>query len=397
MYSFKRFGEFGGAYIPEILYEPILEIIDLWKEVRKSKVFFEEYLRTLATYAGRPTALTEAKRLSLFLGGPRIFLKREDLLHTGAHKINNCIGQAMLAKLLHKTRITAETGAGQHGLATATACAYLNLECEIYMGAKDVDRQEPNVKKMELLGAKVHSVKEGSATLKEAVNAAMRDWSQSYETTHYCIGSALGPDPFPEIVATFQEVIGKETKEQIKHAIGSLPNKIVACVGGGSNAIGMFRPFLEDESVELIGVEAGGRSSKLGEHAARFKGGKKGVLHGYLSYLLQDENGQVANTHSISAGLDYPAIGPEHADLFEKKRVKYVSAEDDKVLKAFSILSKLEGIIPALESAHAISYLIESKDQLKAGENIVVSLSGRGDKDLPKLFENHPEIFEELL
>ncbi|MCH9631613.1 MAG: Tryptophan synthase beta chain [Chlamydiia bacterium] len=396
MYTFKRYGDYGGGYIPESLYTPVTELIDLWKEVKKSKAFWEEYIKILTTYVGRPTPLTEAKRLSHFLGGARVFLKREDLLHTGAHKINNTIGQCLLAKLLKKTRVIAETGAGQHGLATATACAYLGLDCEIYMGAQDVKRQEPNVKKIKLLGAKVRSVNAGSSTLKEAVNEAMRDWSKNYDHTHYCIGSALGPDPYPEMVAHFHTVIGEETKEQANEIFGKNPDKIIACIGGGSNAIGIFRPFIEDEEVELIGVEAGGKSLKSGEHAARFYAKKKGVLHGFYSYLLQDDNGQIANTHSISAGLDYPAVGPEHADLFDKKRVKYVSASDEKVLYAFSMLTKLEGIIPALESAHALAYLFEERQNFKPSENIVVNLSGRGDKDLPELFMTNKELFEDV-
>ena len=341
----------------------------------------------LRTYAGRPTALTEVKRFASAIGKARIFLKREDLLHTGAHKINNALGQCLLAKKMGKTRIIAETGAGQHGVATATACALMGLECTIFMGAKDIERQSPNVAKMQLLGAKVISVSNGSATLKEAINEALREWAHSYETTHYCIGSALGPHPFPKMVARFQEVIGLEAKQQLFDIIGRHPDFAIACVGGGSNAIGLFSAYLNEPCVALIGVEAGGSGPELGRHAARFQGGSLGVLHGSLTYLLQTIDRQVAPTGSISAGLDYPAVGPQHADLFQSARARYESASDSEALAAFQLLAKTEGIIPALESSHALGYTMRIAKNLGSEAVILVNLSGRGDKDLPKLFE----------
>jgi tryptophan synthase beta subunit len=384
----RYYGKFGGAYIAELLVAPLEELSLFWDEKKNDPDFRKQLADILHNYAGRPTPLTEVPNFAKACGGARIFLKREDLLHTGAHKLNNALGQCLLAKMMGKTRIVAETGAGQHGVATATACAYLGLECVIYMGSKDMQRQMPNVNKMRLLGAEIISVDKGSETLKEAVNEALRDWSASYESTHYCLGSALGPYPYPEMVASFQEVIGREAKEQIQQKIGRNPDLIVACVGGGSNAIGIFSAFLDDPAVRLVGVEAGGVGKKLGQHAARFSGGSPGVLHGSLTYLLQDETGQVAETSSISAGLDYPAVGPQHAQLFEEGRVDYTSVTDKEALEAFKCLSKTEGIIPALESSHALAYVLKAVHD--PSEVILINLSGRGEKDLPQLFnEGH--------
>jgi len=383
----KYFGEFGGAFVPELLVSPLDELGSYWKTIGESTGFQHEFLELLTHYAGRPTPLTEAKHFAEAIGSPRLFLKREDLLHTGAHKLNNALGQCLLAKKMGKKRIIAETGAGQHGVATATACAYLGLECVIYMGAVDVKRQAPNVSKIKLLGAQVIAVEQGSATLKDAVNEALRDWSFSYETTHYCLGSALGPYPFPEMVASFQSIIGKEADRQIQERIGKRPDLVIACVGGGSNAIGIFSAFLKDPTVNLVGVEAGGKGHRLGEHAARFQGGRPGVLHGCHTFLLQNEEGQICETHSISAGLDYPAVGPQHADLYASGRAKYSSASDEEALKAFKLLSQTEGIIPALESSHALGYLMREAKHLPKEFNIIINLSGRGEKDLPQLFE----------
>ncbi|BBL36804.1 bifunctional phosphoribosylanthranilate isomerase/tryptophan synthase subunit beta [Coxiella burnetii] len=383
-----RFGTFGGCYVAETLMAPLQELQESMTRIVKSNVFQTTFHDILQHYAGRPTPLTEAKRLSDFIQGPRIFLKREDLLHTGAHKINNSLGQCLLAKKLKKTRIIAETGAGQHGVASATACAYFDLRCDIYMGAEDMKRQAPNVERMKLLGANVIPVLAGSQTLKDAVNEALRDWSASYENTHYCLGSALGPHPFPEMVALFQSVIGKEAKTQVHEQTGKQPDAIIACVGGGSNAIGIFSAFIDDPTVRLIGVEAGGKGNQLGEHAAWIKHQRKGVLHGTYTYLLQDENGQIAKTHSISAGLDYPAIGPQHAFLFETGRAIYTSVSDKDALTAFKLLAKTEGIIPALESSHAIAYLLkEGRKKFSRKDIVIVNLSGRGDKDIPPLKE----------
>lgn len=383
-----RYGNFGGAYLPELLMAPILQLETQFNQLKNDTAFNKQLDTILKNYAGRPTPLTEIPRFSAVINGPRIFLKREDLLHTGAHKLNNALGQCLLAKKMGKTRIIAETGAGQHGVATATACAYLGLPCVVYMGAVDAARQAPNVARMKLLGAEVVAVENGSKTLKDAVNEALRDWAESFETTHYCLGSALGPHPYPEMVAYFQRVIGEETKQQCQEQIGRNPDLIVACVGGGSNAIGIFSAFLEDK-VELIGVEAGGTSNKLGEHAARFQGGSPGVLHGNYTYLLQDTHGQIMETHSISAGLDYPAVGPQHAFLFESKRALYTSVKDESALAALKLLSKTEGIIPALESSHALAYIIEIAEKLDKNKCVVINLSGRGDKDLPQLFEKN--------
>jgi len=382
-----RFGKFGGQYVAELFVEPFRELQDLWKELSQDATFKSELHDQLTKYGGRPTPLTEVERFAEAIKAPRTFLKREDLLHTGAHKLNNAIGQCLLAKRLGKTRIIAETGAGQHGVATATACARFGLDCVVYMGAVDTERQEPNVKRMKLLGAEVVAVEKGSRTLKDAVNEALRDWAGSFDTTHYCLGSAVGPHPFPEIVREFQSVIGIETQKQILEYCGKDPDLVIACVGGGSNAIGMFAPFISKEHVKLVGVEAGGLGVKPGQHAARFSGGKPGVLHGAFTYLIQDEDGQVLPTHSISAGLDYPAVGPQHAALHESQRAQYVSVSDDEAIQALKLLSKTEGIIPALESSHALAYLIKIAPSLPKDYLVVINLSGRGDKDLPQLFE----------
>jgi phosphoribosylanthranilate isomerase len=365
-----RFGTFGGMYVPELLVQPLKELDHAFQTISID----DELLDLLHHYAGRPTAITEVPNFSKAINGPRIFLKREDLLHTGAHKINNAIGQCLLAKKMGKTRIIAETGAGQHGVATATACALLGLACVIYMGQTDIERQAPNVYKMELLGAKVVPVTNGSATLKDAVNEALRDWAASYESTHYCLGSALGPHPFPAMVAKFQKVIGKEAKKQMRQRVGRDPDLCIACVGGGSNAIGLFSAFLNEPLIRLVGVEAAG--------AARFQNGSPGVLHGTYSFLLQDENGQVQDTHSISAGLDYPGVGPQHAALHTSQRVAYDICNDDEALAAFKLLAKTEGIIPALESSHALGYLTRIAPTLPKETIVLVNLSGRGDKDV---------------
>lgn len=377
-----RYGKFGGSYVAETLVAPLQTLKSAFQEAMCDSKFTTELNNILKTYAGRPTPLTKIKRFQTN-SGPQIFLKREDLLHTGAHKINNALGQCLLAKYMGKTRVIAETGAGQHGVATATACAYLGLACEVYMGAVDMTRQALNVAKMKLLGAKVVSVTSGSQTLKDAVNEALRDYSASYEQTHYCLGSALGPDPYPTIVAAFQNVIGLEAKQQIIEETGRLPTAVIAAVGGGSNAIGIFSAFISEANVALIGVEAGGKSFQLGKHAARFQQGKKGVLHGTYTYVLQDQHGQISQTHSISAGLDYAAVGPQHAELYESGRAQYTSVNDEEALKAFHLLTQTEGIIPALESSHALAYALSAN--FKKTDLILINLSGRGDKDLPQL------------
>lgn len=381
----QLYGKFGGQFMPESLMAPLLELSHAFDSLKKDNTFNEEFANLLKNYAGRETPLTEVPRFRELCKGPRVFLKREDLLHTGAHKINNALGQCLLAKRIHKHRIIAETGAGQHGVATATACAHLGLDCDIYMGATDIARQKPNVEKMKMLGAKVIPVETGSKTLKDAVNAALRDYAANFESTHYCLGSALGPYPYPALVEYFQSVIGEETKRQSLALLGKLPDVIIACVGGGSNAIGMFSPFIENLSVKLIGVEAGGKGKALGEHAARFEGGTPGVLHGCYSYLLQNQEGQVMETHSISAGLDYPMIGPQHAALFESHRAHYTSVKDDDALDAMMSLSRSEGIIPALESSHALAYYKREAKNFDVNSNVIINLSGRGDKDLPQL------------
>ncbi len=376
-------GNFGGRFVPETLVSPLEELTASYLAVRDDANFQSEFQSLLRDFGGRPTPLFYAKRLSEALGGAKIYLKREDLNHTGAHKINNCIGQILLAKRMGKSRIIAETGAGQHGVATATVCALFGFECVIYMGTEDMRRQELNVFRMRLLGAEVRGVKAGSCTLKDAINEALRDWVTNVETTHYLLGSVLGPHPYPLMVRDFQSIIGKETRNQILEKEGRLPDLLIACVGGGSNAIGLFHAFLQDESVKMVGVEAGGKGQNLGEHAARFlQGGRIGVLQGTKSYVLQDERGQIALTHSVSAGLDYASIGPEHAFLHDIGRVEYVTASDTEALEAFEFLSKTEGIIPALESAHAVAYAMKIAPLMSKDQIIIINLSGRGDKDI---------------
>jgi len=376
-------GEYGGRFVPETLVAPLDELTEAYFAFRVDPAFRSEFDALLKDYVGRPTPLYFAERLTEKLGGARIYLKREDLNHTGAHKINNCIGQILLARRMGKKRIIAETGAGQHGVATATVCARFGLECEIYMGAEDMRRQELNVFRMRLLGAEVRSVDSGSRTLKDAINEALRDWVTNVETTYYLLGSALGPHPYPLMVRDFQSVIGREAREQILEKEGRLPDLLIACVGGGSNSIGLFHEFLNDENVRMVGVEAGGRGNHLGDHAARFMAdGAVGVLQGTKSYLLQDRNGQIALTHSVSAGLDYAAIGPEHAYLHDTRRVEYASVSDDAALSAFQLLSETEGIIPALESAHAVAYAAETAREMTRDSVVIVNLSGRGDKDV---------------
>ena len=377
-----RFGAYGGRYVPETLMAALSELEAAYAEARLDPAFQRELDDLLHNFAGRPTPLYFAKRLTEQLGGARIYLKREDLLHTGAHKINNALGQGLLARRMGKKRIIAETGAGQHGVATATVCALLGLECIVYMGEEDIRRQELNVLRMRLLGTEVRPVTSGSKTLKDAVNEALRDWVTNVRDTYYILGSALGPHPYPTMVRDFHRVIGVETREQILAAEGRLPTAIIACVGGGSNAIGIFHPFLQDTAVRLIGVEAGGRGPTLGEHAARFSGGTPGVLQGTYSYVLQDDNGQVSLTHSVSAGLDYATVGPEHAALHDCGRAHYVSADDAHVLEAVVRLSRAEGILPALESAHAVAECLRIAPTMAAHDILVVNISGRGDKDM---------------
>ncbi len=383
-----RFGGYGGRYVPETLMAALEELEAAYTEARKDKSFRDEYHRLLQEFAGRPTPLFHAARLTEQLGGAKIYLKREDLLHTGAHKINNCIGQALLARRMGKHRIIAETGAGQHGVATATVCALFGMECVVYMGSEDMRRQELNVFRMRLLGAEVRSVDSGQRTLKDAINEAMRDWVTNVRTTHYLLGSVLGAHPYPTMVRDFHRVIGQEARKQILKAEGRLPTAVIACVGGGSNAIGVFYEFLKDKDVKLIGVEAGGRGRSLGEHAARFDGGGPGVLQGTYSYVLQDEGGQISLTHSVSAGLDYPAIGPEHAMLHDQGRAEYVSASDQEALDACLTLARMEGIIPALESAHAVAECIKRTPSMDKSDIVIVNISGRGDKDIGILREN---------
>src|SRR5499427_6518825 len=382
------FGDFGGRYVPETLVEPVEELERAYFQVRDDPEFAGELAHLLKHYVGRPTPLYEARRLSKEYGGPRIFLKREDLTHTGAHKINNALGQALLAVRMGKKRIVAETGAGQHGVATATVCALLGLECHVYMGSEDMARQSLNVFRMRLLGAEVIEVNAGSRTLKDAISEAMRDWVTNVRDTYYLLGSALGAHPYPTMVRDFHRCISREMKEQILEKEGRLPNVVVACVGGGSNAIGAFYEFIPDRQVRLIGVEAGGRGTELGEHAARFRGGAPGVLQGTYSYVLQDENGQIAPTHSVSAGLDYPSIGPEHAWLKDMNRAEYVPASDTEALEACTLLARTEGIIPALESAHAVAEVVKRAPKMKKSDVVIVNISGRGDKDIGILREN---------
>jgi len=379
------FGRYGGQFVPETLMPALAELEDAYREAMLDPAFRQELDHLLRTYVGRPTPITFARRLSAHLGGAQIYLKREDLAHSGAHKINNALGQALLARRMGKRRIVAETGAGQHGVATATACALLGIECVVYMGTVDMARQRPNVFRMNLLGATVQPVASGSQTLKDAINEAIRDWVTNVRTTYYLLGSALGPHPYPMMVRDFQSVIGHEARQQMRTIAGRLPDVLVACVGGGSNAIGLFYPFIDDASVRLIGVEAGGHGIGSGQHAARFADpalGRLGVLHGTKSYVLQTEDGQIALTHSVSAGLDYASVGPEHALLREVGRAEYVYATDEEALEGFRLLCQLEGIIPALESAHAIAYLLKLAPRLRSDQIILVNLSGRGDKDL---------------
>ena len=377
-----RFGPYGGRYVPETLVAALEELDAAWQEARADPTYQAEIDACLRDFVGRPTALTEAPRLSEHAGGARIWLKREDLAHTGAHKINNTIGQVILARRMGKSRIIAETGAGQHGVATATACARFGLACEVYMGSEDARRQALNVFRMRLMGATVHEVDSGSRTLKDATNEAMRDWMGSVGETHYILGSVVGPHPFPTIVRELQSVIGVECRAQCLQDLGRLPEVVVACVGGGSNAAGIFAPFVDDESVQLVGVEAGGRGDQPGGHAAPLSFGSPGVLHGSLSYVLQDPEGQTAPVHSCSAGLDYPGVGPEHAWWKDSGRVRYQTADDAEALEAFQLLSRLEGIIPALETAHAISASIRIAGEMDGESNLVLNCSGRGDKDV---------------
>ena len=383
-----RFGIYGGRYVPETLMSALEELEREYEKAKRDPKFQKRLDVLLRTYAGRPTPLFFAKRLTEALGGAKIYLKREDLLHTGAHKINNCLGQALLVERMGKRRVIAETGAGQHGVATATVCALLGFECVIYMGTEDMRRQELNVFRMRLLGAEVRGVSSGSRTLKDAINEAMRDWVTNVRTTHYLLGSVLGAHPYPIMVRDFHRVIGREARAQILKAEGKLPSTIIACVGGGSNSIGIFHDFLKDKKVKLIGVEAGGRGENLGDHAARFRGGSPGVLQGTYSYVLQNKNGQIATTHSVSAGLDYPSIGPEHAWLKDLGRAEYVPASDAEALEATTTLARTEGIIPALESAHAVAEAIKRAPKMKKSEVVVVNISGRGDKDIGILREN---------
>jgi tryptophan synthase beta chain len=380
-----KFGPYGGQFVPDTLMSALDELETAYLALQDDDDFQAELDDLLRTYVGRPTPLTHARRLTAHLGGAQIYLKREDLAHSGAHKINNALGQALLAQRLGKRRVIAETGAGQHGVATATAAALLGMECVVYMGTVDIARQQPNVLRMRLLGAEVRPVESGSRTLKDAINEAIRDWVTNVETTHYLLGSALGPHPYPTMVRDFQAVIGREARAQMLDQVGRLPDVCIACVGGGSNAIGIFSGFRDDEEVKLIGVEAGGEGIASGKHAARFADprlGRPGVLHGTYTYVLQDPNGQILNTHSISAGLDYAAVGPEHAQLRDLGRAEYTYANDDEALEAFQLLTRTEGIIPALESAHAVAEAVKRAPKMKPEEIILINLSGRGDKDL---------------
>ncbi|HTU33309.1 MAG TPA: tryptophan synthase subunit beta [Candidatus Acidoferrum sp.] len=386
-----RFGPYGGRYVPETLVAPLEELEAAYEAARKDSMFHSELDDLLKNFAGRPTPLQFAQRLTEHLGGPRIYIKREDLLHTGAHKINNCIGQGLLAKRMGKQRVIAETGAGQHGVATATVAARLGLSCTVYMGTEDMERQRLNVFRMKLLGAEVIGVNSGSRTLKDAINEAMRDWVTNVRTTHYLLGSVLGAHPYPGMVRDFHKVIGEEAREQILGAEKRLPDYLFACVGGGSNSIGLFHAFIGDASLKMVGVEAGGRGKSLGEHAARlaaargFAGARPGVLQGTYTYVLQTADGQISTTHSVSAGLDYPAIGPEHAWLADQGRAEYTAATDEEAIEAARTLSRIEGIIPALESSHALAELIRRAPKMKKDELVILNLSGRGDKDMEML------------
>lgn len=377
-----HFGPYGGTFVGETLIAAVEELAAVYEEASKDPEFWAEYDRDLKYYVGRPSPLYLAERLTAAAGGAQIYLKREDLNHTGAHKVNNTIGQALLAKRMGKTRIIAETGAGQHGVASATVAARLGLECHVYMGAEDVQRQAPNVYRMKLLGANVVAVESGSRTLKDAMNEALRDWATNVDSTYYIIGTVAGPHPYPQLVRDFQCIIGRETREQCLEQLGQLPDALVACVGGGSNAIGMFHPFLSDASVAMFGVEAGGDGVDTGRHAAPLSSGVPGVLHGNRTYLMTDAGGQIMETHSVSAGLDYPGVGPEHAWLKDLKRVNYVAATDTEAMQAFHQLTRLEGIIPALETAHAVAYATKLAATMAPEQSIVINLSGRGDKDI---------------
>ena len=380
-----RFGLYGGRYVPETLMPALLELEEMYQRTRRDRTFQTEFKHYLTEYVGRPTPLYCAQRLTKRLGGAKIYLKREDLCHTGAHKINNAIGQALLAKRMKKPRLIAETGAGQHGVATATVAAMFGLECEIYMGTEDMQRQALNVFRMRLLGSKVTGVDAGSRTLKDAISEAMRDWTTNVRTTHYVLGSVLGAHPYPMMIRDFQSVIGREARKQILATEGRLPDCLIACVGGGSTAMGLFHAFVGDKKVKMIGVEAGGLGVASGKHAARFAGGRPGVLQGTMTYLLQDENGQVNLTHSVSAGLDYAAVGPEHSYLKETNRAEYTSVTDDEALAAFDLLAREEGIMPALESAHAIAEVVKRAPKMKKTQILVANLSGRGDKDVQQV------------
>ena len=376
------FGKFGGCYMPESLMPALQELEQAFNTVRHKPEFWAEYQQILTDFVGRPSPLFYAKNLTAYAGGARIYFKREDLNHTGAHKINNCVGQILLAKFMGKTRIIAETGAGQHGVATATVCALFKMKCTIFMGETDIQRQQMNVERMKLLGAEVRSVQKGRGTLKDAMNEALRDWIRHVDTTYYLLGTGAGPHPYPTMVREFQKIIGLEARNQILLKENKLPDALVACVGGGSNALGLMHPFLEDLNVKMFGVEAGGKGTHTGEHAASICKGQVGVLHGNLTYLLQDFDGQILEGHSISAGLDYPGIGPEHGLLFETGRVTYTAITDQEAVNAFQLLSQQEGIIPALESSHAIAYAIQLAQEMQTEQIIIVNLSGRGDKDL---------------
>ena len=380
-----RFGRYGGQYVPETLMPAILELEKIYAQVRRDRSFQKEFQEYLKQYVGRPTPLYFAQQLTKILGGAKIYLKREDLCHTGAHKINNAVGQALMTHRMKKRRIIAETGAGQHGVAVATVCSMFGLEAEIYMGTEDMERQALNVFRMRLLGATVTGVDAGSRTLKDAISEAMRDWTTNVRTTHYLLGSVLGAHPYPMMIRDFQSVIGREARKQILLAEGQLPHCLVACVGGGSNSIGLFYPFIKDKNVQMVGVEAGGLGLESGKHASRFSGGSPGVLHGTMTYLLQDKDGQVNLTHSISAGLDYAAVGPEHAMHHDSGRIRYTSANDQEALEAFDLLSREEGIIPALESAHAIAEVLKLAPKMKKNQILIMNLSGRGDKDVNQI------------
>lgn len=380
-----RFGRYGGQYIPETLMPAILELEKIYSQVHRDRSFQKEFQEYLKQYVGRPTPLYFAQQLTKILGGAKIYLKREDLCHTGAHKINNAVGQALMTHRMKKHRIIAETGAGQHGVAVATVCSMFGLEAEIYMGTEDMERQALNVFRMRLLGATVTGVDAGSRTLKDAISEAMRDWTTNVRTTHYLLGSVLGAHPYPMMIRDFQSVIGRETRKQILLAEGQLPHCLVACVGGGSNSIGLFYPFIKDKNVQMVGVEAGGLGLESGKHASRFSGGSPGVLHGTMTYLLQDKDGQVNLTHSISAGLDYAAVGPEHAMHHDSGRIRYTSANDQEALEAFDLLSREEGIIPALESAHAVAEVLKLAPKMKKNQILIMNLSGRGDKDVNQI------------